>query len=251
MQISKSVISDIRFLHQAKFRKETGLFIAEGEKVVGELLQSGLKVRIVAGLPDYLALCGPLPEKALVYEIDEKDLNRISLLQTPNRVLAVAEQPPKEEAHLPLENETVLVLDGIRDPGNLGTIIRTAEWFGVSQIWCSEDTVETFNPKVVQSAMGSLFRMKLVSCNLKSMLEEANRQESMSVFGATLDGVPADRLVAGRSRILVIGSESHGISAELLQVISSKVLIPRAKNSKTESLNAAVATGILLSAVTK
>lgn len=251
MQISKSVISDIRFLHQTKFRKETGLFIAEGEKVVGELLQSGLKVRIVAALPDYIAEFGPFPDKALVYEVNEKDLNRISLLQTPNRVLAVAEQPQNETAILPSGNETVLALDGIRDPGNLGTIIRTAEWFGVSQIWCSEDTVETFNPKVVQSAMGSLFRMKVVSCNLKAMLEVAREKESLSVLGATLDGVPADQLNSGNCRILVIGSESHGISADLLEVINSKVLIPRAKNSKTESLNAAVATGILLAEVTK
>lgn len=251
MQISKSVISDIRFLHQAKYRKETGLFIAEGEKVAGELFQSGLRVRIVAALPDYLSVQGTLPDKALIYEVNEKDLNRISLLQTPNKVVVVAEQPKTQVANMPGSNETVLALDGIRDPGNLGTIIRTAEWFGVSQIWCSEDTVETFNPKVVQAAMGSLFRMKVVSCNLKAMLEEAVKLASVSVLGATLDGKPSDQINTTQSRILVIGSESHGISGELLEVIGNKVLIPRAQNSKTESLNAAVAAGILLAAVTK
>ncbi len=250
MNISKSVLSDIRSLHQTKFRNDTGLFIAEGEKVIDELKHSGLRIRLIAALPEYFETNPFTASGTIQYEVNEKDLARISLLTTPNKVLAVAEKPANPEFLIAGDSAPIVLLDSIRDPGNLGTIIRTAEWFGVKKIVCSSDCVETFNPKVVQSAMGSLFRMSTFRGDLVTFLETLKLEGGYKVFGADLSGEPLNHRKIDDKVALIIGSESHGISKEILQMADMKVLITRSAGSTTESLNAAVACGILLSELT-
>lgn len=250
MNISKSVLSDIRSLHQTKFRNETGLFIAEGEKVVDELKHSGLRIRLIAALPEYFNENPFNGTGTILYEVNEKDLARISLLSTPNKVLAVAEKPAIPEFRIAGDSAPIVLLDSIRDPGNLGTIIRTAEWFGVKKLICSADCVETYNPKIVQSAMGSLFRMSTYRGDLSAFIATLKKEGGYQVFGADLAGEPLSNAPSKDKIALVIGSESHGISQEVLQVVDHKVLIAKGASSSTESLNAAVACGILLSQLT-
>jgi len=175
--ISKKIISEIRALHQLKNRKEQRLFIAEGEKVVAELMQSDSDIRYFAGLPDFKNSLRGKYHEIPYYDISEYELSKISLQQSPNQVLAVAAIP--DESHFDFKGtpETLLMLDGIRDPGNMGTIIRTADWFGVRHIFCSPDCVEAYNPKVVQSAMGSLFRLKIHTCSLTEIIADSRKQE--------------------------------------------------------------------------
>jgi TrmH family RNA methyltransferase len=148
------------------------------------------------------------------------------------------------------DSAPIVLLDSIRDPGNLGTIIRTAEWFGVKKLICSTDCVETYNPKVVQSAMGSLFRMSTYRGDLSAFIATLKKEGGYQVFGADLAGEPLSNAPSKDKIALVIGSESHGISQEVLQVVDHKVLIAKGASSSTESLNAAVACGILLSQLT-
>jgi TrmH family RNA methyltransferase len=250
MNISKSVLSDIRSLHQTKFRNETGLFIAEGEKVVDELKHSGLRIRLIAALPEYFNENPFNGTGTILYEVNEKDLARISLLSTPNKVLAVAEKPAVPEFRISGDSTPIVFLDSIRDPGNLGTIIRTAEWFGVKKLICSTDCVETFNPKVVQSAMGSLFRMSTYRGDLSGFVTVLKQGGDYQVYGADLSGEPLSKASSKDKIALIIGSESHGISQEILQIVDHKVLIAKGAGASTESLNAAVACGILLAQLT-
>ncbi len=162
-------------------------------------------------------------------------------------MLAVAETPPPPQINFEQLTGTVLMLDGIRDPGNLGTIIRTADWFGVEAIFCSTDCVDCFNPKVVQSAMGSLFRIPVLYGSMKEFINESKIKGGYFVIGASLQGTLGLPTSAGSKKALVIGSESHGLSPEVLQLVDSNITITKAVKSDAESLNAAVACGILLS----
>ncbi len=245
--LSKRIISEIRSLHQSKFRKQTGTFIVEGEKVVNELLRSGLTIKLIAALPEYLATMKPHSDVDEVHEINNEDLSRISLLSTPNMVLAVAETPTPKQIIFEKLNGTVLMLDGIRDPGNLGTIIRTADWFGIQAIFCSIDCVDCYNPKVVQSAMGSLFRIPVLYGSLTEFISESKIKGGYFVAGATLEGSTGFPSSIGTRKALVIGSESHGLSQEVLKMVDHKITIRKSGGSEAESLNAAVACGVLLS----
>ncbi|MBL0341906.1 MAG: RNA methyltransferase [Bacteroidetes bacterium] len=245
--LSKTKISEIRALHQAKIRKNERRFIVEGEKVVSELLRSSLNVTLLAALPEYLKLFQSQELPAQVYEISDAELSKISLLTTPNKVLAVAEVPVYQKVLFNNFDGPALMLDGINDPGNLGTIIRTADWFGVKAIFCSPDCVDCFNPKVVQSAMGSLFRIPVYYDHLPLLIRQAKETGRLSIVGATLDGEMNTSISSSSGNtILVMGSESHGISSEVMGLLDSKITIPRFTNSRAESLNAAVACGILL-----
>ena len=184
-----------------------------------------------------------IPGHIIPEEISVKDLEKISSFKTPQAAIAlikIGEQDIKKS----IKNaDWILVLDGINDPGNLGTIIRSADWFGVHTIICSEDCVELHNPKVIQATMGSLFRVKVFYTDIQEFLKNADKK----IFGATLDGQNMFDLKFERSGILVIGSESHGIRPEVLKLTKSKISIPA--YGKAESLNAAVATSILLSRI--
>jgi len=244
--ISKNQIKNISSLHQKKFRKELNLFIAEGPKVVDEFLHSDLKITEIYGLENWVTKNLLLLKKinCPYFVVTEAELARISALQTPNEVLAVFKQPVYDDKNIDVNAELSLYLDGVSDPGNMGTIIRMADWFGVKQIFCSDNCAEIFNPKVVQSTMGSLARLSFYYTTLTTACKLTNLKH---VLGANLNGENIYTSKLPEKCLLVIGSESHGISPENTQLLTKQITIPQAKNGTTESLNAAVATSIILS----
>lgn len=246
VMISKNQIKNITTLHQKKFRKELSLFIAEGPKVVDEFLHSDLKITEIYGLENWVTKNLLLLKKinCSYFIVTEAELARISGLQTPNEVLAICQQPVYEEKNIDTKTDLHLYLDGVSDPGNMGTIIRMADWFGVKQIFCSDNCAEIFNPKVVQSTMGSLARVNFYTMNLSQAVKLTHTEH---VFGANLGGENLYKTSLPKKCILVIGSESHGISAENTGLLTKHITIPQVKNGTTESLNAAVATSIILS----
>ena len=244
--ISKNQIKNIVSLHQKKCRKEQHLFLAEGPKIVDEFLHSDLKIVEIYGLENWVNKNLFLLKKAkcAYFPVTEPELERISTLQSANEVLAICKQPQPSLKDVVTQGPSFLYLDGISDPGNLGTIIRMADWFGLKQIFCSPDCAEVFNPKVVQSTMGSLCRVHVIYESLTKVLEVF---EIKQVLGASLEGENLYQFKLSEKSILIIGSESHGIRNELNPYISQYLTIPKAGEGKTESLNAAVATSIILS----
>jgi RNA methyltransferase, TrmH family len=245
--ISSSRIKWIKSLQQKKFRWQEGFFVAEGEKIVEELVQSSWQVAEIYSTDadaEKVVVAKGIP----FFHVKEKELERISTLATPNKSLAVVKMPSGDEKFSFPANEFSLLLDNIQDPGNLGTIIRTAEWFGVKNIICSHDTVDVYNPKVIQSTMGSFLRMRLFYADAEKVLSELD--DSVPVLGALLDGDNLYHTDLPREGLLIIGNESKGISAKLTPFITKKLFIPRGKQNQTshpESLNASVAASVILS----
>jgi TrmH family RNA methyltransferase len=248
-RISKARLKELALLKQKKSRGEQVVFVAEGEKIVGEVLGSDLKVKTILGTKEWLLA----NKKKLqlsnfeVFEVYDEELARVSNLKTPNKVLVVAEIPEQKFNVHELKNKLTLVLDDIQDPGNLGTIIRLADWFGIENIICSENTVDVYNPKVIQSTMGAFLRVKLKYINLNVFFKEIDN--SIPIYGAFLEGKDIYKEQLTSSGIIVMGNESKGISTEIGQFISNKITIPSfSKNdAKTESLNVSVATAIICS----
>lgn len=248
MMIAKSKLKYIQSLGHKKFRDEAGVFLVEGPKMVAEILQDKLlTVTGLYALQDWIAaneqLVQQVPGTVEVIAIDEISLAKISQLTTPNKVVAVVRQQPLLSAVDTLE--LALVLDTIQDPGNLGTIIRIADWFGIRQLVCSQECADRYNPKVVQSTMGSIARVGFYYTDLPGFLKV---NTGTPVYAAALDGVPVQNLGKLSTGLLVIGNESKGISKEVMELVNVRVTIPRI--GMAESLNAAVATGIILSHVT-
>lgn len=243
--ITKNTIKQIASLRQQKFRKELGLFVVEGRKMVEELLRSDFET---VGLYATEAFLNDYPSFADAEVVSEVQMQQMSGQDTPPGILAVVRIP--EQSDIKTTSRLVLALDGIANPGNMGTLIRTAEWFGIHDVVCSTDCVELWNPKTVQATMGSLFRVKVWKTDLAAFLQKAKR-EGNAVYGALLEGENLFQMQAKPEGILVIGSESHGIRAEVLPCITHPVTIPRAGGSATESLNAAVAGAILMAEMTK
>lgn len=259
--LSEKQIKLINSLHHKKFRKEHGLFIAEGVKTVNELLRSSCKIHSILGIRDwglgmsdekrYNSLI-PNPQSPIpIIEITEKELKKISNLETPNQVLAIAEIPKPEFKIEALHNELTLALDDIKDPGNFGTILRIAEWFGIKNVLCSKECVDAYNPKCVQASMGSIFRVNVHELNLEEVFAEIcnqspipNPQSLIPIYAAMLKGENVYEKPLSRNGILLIGSESHGVSAGLLEYVSTRLFIP-SYNKGAESLNAAFAAAIL------
>ncbi len=224
-------------MQQKKFRKEHGLFVVEGVKPVQELLSSPIKVETVYATE-------PLDFTDAV-SVSEKELNRISGLKTANQVLATAETPLSKSVNW---NKTiVLFLDGINDPGNLGTIIRTAKWFGVTDIICSPDCVDAYDRKVVQSTMGALFHVNVVYASLPEMMAEA-KENGFATIGTTMEGKSIYEAAKPKKTALIIGSESHGMRESVSGLCNLICSIPNFESEqKVESLNAGIATAIMLS----
>jgi len=239
--LSKNELKYIQSLCQKKQRQQERLFIVEGTKLVEELLPAQYRVRRIYALPVWAEKHGTLNNLTI---ITEEELEKISNLQSPNQVLAVVEQPDLGGKPV-LENQITLVLDNIQDPGNLGTIIRIADWFGIHQIVASMDTAELYNPKVIQSTMGSFARVQVWYQSLPQLLQTV----TVPVYGALLNGKDMYQEAPLKEGILVIGNESKGICEELLPFISHPIAIPRIGGA--ESLNAAVATGIIVSHLTR
>lgn len=216
--------------------------------MIKELLNSDFIIKLLIGTDDFFGLNQDILEESFSRKVKEKELQRVSHLNTCNQALAVVEYPSPQELSIS-ENELILVLDTIQDPGNLGTIIRTADWFGVNQILCSKETADCFSPKVVQASMGSAFRTNIHYCNLEEVL--IKHSDRMPIYGSLLDGEDIYKNKLEKHGFLIIGNESKGISKEIRKLIQHGLYIPQSKNSKAESLNASVATGVLLSIFSK
>jgi len=234
--LSKNQLKLITSLQQKKYRIQHGLFVAEGVKVVKELLSSSIELVNLYGTEAFAEL-----ESYNLEIISHVTLKKISSLKSPNKVFGVF-RIPKESKYI--DAGFTLVLDAIKDPGNLGTIIRLCDWFGIEQLVCSKETVDCYNSKVVQSTMGSLTRVSILYKELIPLLETT----SLPIYGALLNGENVYKSKLEKEAILVIGNESNGISTEVIDAITKKITIPRFGNlQQTESLNAATATAILLS----
>ena len=242
--LTKKIVKDIQSLSHKKLRDEAGAFIAEGPKVVAELLaSSNARCRMICAEKDWIRSNQHLLEKVpadQVFEIDNHWLERISLLKTPNQVVAVFEKFSLSAKPV-LQNKLSLMLDNIQDPGNLGTIIRNADWFGIETIICSMNCADSYNPKVVQSTMGSLAR---VSIFYEDLIPFISANSSIPIYGAALSGDSIYELREINEGIFLFGNESKGVHEEILKLCKSRITIPRFGNA--ESLNAAVATGIIL-----
>lgn len=236
--ISKNQIKLIKQLEQKKFRKREGLFVAEGPKVVGDLMKRWKPVAVYA-TDEYT----PPQPGISVQRITADELRHISFLQHPQQVLALFPIPVSDN-FLPSSDNLTIVLDGIQDPGNLGTIIRLADWFGITHIVCSEETADAWNPKVVQATMGSIARVNISYTDLSTLLDTL--PNDFPVYGTLLDGddIYSQPLTSGG--IIVMGNEGNGISPEIRQLITHKLLIPKFQEGP-ESLNVAIATAITCS----
>ena len=235
MAISKNHIKFIRQLEQKKFRRREGLFVAEGTKVVGDLL-AHYQPHAVFATDDWQA-----PEGISVQRVTDDELRRLSFLQHPQQVLALFPIPLPPD--ISLTSELSLALDGIQDPGNLGTIIRIADWFGIKHIYCSEDTVDAWNPKVVQATMGSIARVNISYINLSEFLDTL--PAGLPVYGTLLDGDNIYTQPLTPHGLIVMGNEGNGISPEIRQKVNRRLLIPSYRTDDTaESLNVAIATAV-------
>ena len=233
--LSKSVISKIKSLGIKKYRDKFKLFIAEGITLVSEIQLSTFKID---GLFATKAWIGNNPESSAI-EVSAKELSRLSSLKTPNEVLCVVEIP-QHGFNAKKLNGLSLVLDNISDPGNMGSIIRTADWFGIEHIFCSKNSADIYNPKVVQASMGSITRVKVHYVELIPFIESCNGK--YPVYGLALDGKNMYNKEIKRDALLVIGNESQGISEEVASLLTDSSGIPAFGGA--ESLNAAVATAI-------
>ena len=235
MSLSKNHLKLITSLRQKKYRQKHKMFVVEGVKVVKEFLNSSFE------LYQLFSVDSTFDEFANVMPISEQELKKISNLTSPNKVLALFKIPELYESK---DSGLILALDAINDPGNLGTIIRLCDWFGVEKIVCSKDTVDCFNAKVVQASMGSLTRVSLSYVNLSTYLKETN----VPIYTADMDGENVYTNKLPKKAVLVMGNEANGVSDEISSLSNCTLTIPRfGKIQKTESLNVATATAILLS----
>lgn len=244
--LSKAQISLITSLQHKKFRTQHNLFVVEGIKSVLEFIHSSYKISKIFATVDAAAKLGKIPQNIKLEELSEAEFGKISGLKNPQGALALLEIPHFNQLQVKdLKGRHSLILDDVQDPGNLGTIIRTAEWFGIENIICSIGTVDAYNPKVVQATMGSLSRIKLHYLDL----EEFIQKNSMPVFGALLDGDSIYETNFGNEGFIMMGNEGNGIRESLIPKIDQAVTIPRV--GKAESLNVAVATTIFCSELTR
>lgn len=241
--ISKARIKWIKSLEMRKYRLQYNAFVAEGPRLVGELLPYSTPL-YVAATREWLAanrnLLGGAKE---VDEVSREELERASLLRTPQSVLTVMPIPNRKLDMTAISMQLVMALDGVQDPGNLGTILRICDWFGIRHVLCSEGTTDIYNPKCVQSCMGALARVEVHYCSLPRVL--ANTE--MPVFGTFLDGTDIYQEELPESGIIVMGNEGNGISNEVSELVGHRLLVPNYPKGSptTESLNVAVATGIV------
>lgn len=247
--MTKNDIKELQALRSAKGRKESGIFAIEGNKLVEELLKSDFKICNIFATEQWVVKNPDFAKKVIDYEVvSSKQMEQISNFVTPPGIFATAMMPKHSIEPKDTEHQMVLLLDGINDPGNLGTIIRTADWFGINKIVISEDTCDSWQPKVIQSTMGSIFRTQITETNVVKFLKEVKTP----VFGAMMQGKNVYHThISNNQGVIVIGSESHGIRDNVMPYISCPINIPKAEGSKTESLNASVAAGIILSEIFK
>jgi TrmH family RNA methyltransferase len=241
--LGKSKAKYIQSLGQKRERDEEGLFIAEGPKIVAELIQSAPQsVQEIYAVKEWLNSNSSL-HIIPITEVTDVELEKISQLKTPNQVVAVVKKFDVPDG-IDVKGKISLVLDTIQDPGNLGTIIRTADWFGVQQIICSKDCADVYNPKVVQATMGSIARVKIIYTDLAEWLKQ---QKGIHIYATMLEGKAITQMQDIKEGLIIIGNESKGIHEEIAAFATERITIPR--KGKAESLNAAVAVGVVLAYV--
>ncbi|MBQ9637028.1 MAG: RNA methyltransferase [Prevotella sp.] len=259
--LSKAKMKYVRSLEQKKFRRQEGAFVAEGTKTVGDLM-SVVKPRLVVATRQWIDAQDALPPCELI-EVSDEELRKVSFLQHPQQVLAVFPMEVSDKT-APSDGEELtsdepdatalaarwdatalaLALDGVQDPGNLGTIIRIADWFGIDTIYCSQDTADAFNPKVVQATMGSIARVHIIYCDLRQLLDTL--PDDTPVYGTLLDGENIYRQPLTAHGLIVMGNEGKGISKDVADRVNRRLLIPNFPEGRetADSLNVAVATAI-------
>jgi len=254
MKPNAGALKYVRSLQHKKFRRQHGVFVAEGEKIVKELLTSDFDIEAIHGVSAWVDQHKPgLRKEIPVFTVSDHELSKISGLKTPNRVLAVVKLPAGQAKPDLSRGRIILALDTLQDPGNLGTVIRTADWFGVRQVVCSHETADVFSPKVIQATMGSFMRVKVFYTDLAAWLAEVS--QNVPVYGAFLEGENMFEALTGPEGILVIGNESNGISDGVSKFVHTRIKIPGGQPSEkgfsTDSLNASVAAGILMAMLTR
>ena len=248
--ISKNKLKELAAYRQQKRCDEEAVFVVEGPKMAAEAMASGFAVKVLCATAEWRVESGEWraesgewrAESGEFYEVSQAELERLSNMRTPNQVWMLVERPDNSSL-ITHHSSLVLALDRIQDPGNMGTIMRTADWYGIRHIVCSQDTVSCYNPKVVQASMGAIFRTRVDYVDLPQWLAGCG----MPVYGATLDGEPITELSSRNTEpsVLLIGNEGRGISAEALAAVTRPVTIPN-RGGTAESLNASVAAAILI-----
>ncbi|MBO5381891.1 MAG: RNA methyltransferase [Bacteroides sp.] len=242
MALSKNCIKYIRSLELKKNRKAERLFIAEGPKLVGDLL-GHFPCRMLVATPEWLAQ-HPVTDAKEVIEVTDNELSRVSLLKTPQQVLALFEQPDGTTDTTIPQRELCLALDDVQDPGNLGTIIRLADWFGIRHIYCSPNTADAFSPKVIQATMGAIARVHVCYTPLPELIQSL---DDTPVYGTFLDGDNLYKQPLSKHGLIVMGNEGNGISKAVSALINRRILIPNYPEGcvTSESLNVAIATAVV------
>ncbi|MDP4221785.1 MAG: RNA methyltransferase [Bacteroidota bacterium] len=248
--ISKNRIKFLLSLQKKKVREDERLYVIEGDKLVREYLEAGIRIKYLVAKPEFISSLSQaqktVPEEIATASYD--DLKSISTLKTPHNALAVVVMPDQQMNVQDILRQLSVALDFVQDPGNLGTIIRAAAWFGINNILCSTSCVDAYNPKVVQASMGAILNVKVHYCNLMDVLAEANRKK-IPVYGTLLDGEPIYSSRLGRKGIILLGNESKGISTGLMPYVTRKLFIPKFTKEVTgiESLNVGMAASIVFS----
>ncbi len=240
--LSKNKIKYIHSLELKKNRKKEGVFVAEGHKLVGDLLPH-FHCRLILATTTWLEEHHDIQADEII-EITPDELVKASLLKTPQEVLAIFEQPQYNYTTDVIKDSLCLALDDIQDPGNLGTIIRLADWFGIEHIFCSQGTVDVYNSKVIQATMGALARVKVHYCNLPELISSL---KDVPVYGTFLDGENIYDKPLSENGLIIMGNEGNGVSKEVSQLINNKLYIPNYPSGRTtsESLNVAIATAVV------
>ena len=240
--LSKNKIKYIHSLELKKNRKKEGVFVAEGHKLVGDLLPY-FHCRLILATTTWLEEHLDIQADEII-EITSEELVKASLLKTPQEVLAIFEQPQYNYTTDVIKDSLCLALDDIQDPGNLGTIIRLADWFGIEHIFCSQGTVDVYNSKVIQATMGALARVKVHYCNLPELISSL---KNVPVYGTFLDGENIYNKPLSENGLIIMGNEGNGVSKEVSQLINNKLYIPNYPTGRatSESLNVAIATAVV------
>ncbi len=238
----------IRSLTQKKYRDRWSMFVAEGPRLVNDLLKAGMMPQLV--LTSDLQTIGNPDLIENIQIITDEELKKVSLLKTPQKIVAVFDKPLWPLSHKRPDNDLTLCLDGIQDPGNLGTIMRLADWFGLSPIVCSPDTADVFNPKVVQASMGAVARVQVIYAPLASFCRKVNEEQNLPVFGTFMEGENIYTTPLPEKALIIMGNEGVGIRPEAAAVVTRRITIPafaQHRDAVPESLNVAVAAAIVCS----
>jgi RNA methyltransferase, TrmH family len=252
--ISRNKAALIISLQKKKVRDEEKLFVIEGDKIVKEFLEAKVMVKTLVALPEFLNSLTLFHKQGIdeIIPVNENDLKKISSLKTPHNALAVISMIELTRDQNDLKRELTIALDCVQDPGNLGTIIRSAAWFGIKNIYCSGDCADVYNPKVIQATMGAILHVNVIYISLHDLLKAA-RDENIKIYGALMEGASIYSYKLGSSGIILLGNESKGISEELLPYITDRIKVPKISEARQgiDSLNVSMAASVILSEFTR